>query len=359
MYVILDIETTGGKYNEEGITEIAAYKFDGHEIVDQLITLVNPEKEIQPFVVRLTGINNGMLKNAPKFHEIAKRIVEFTEDAIMVAHNANFDYRILKTEFRRLGFDFKRETLCTVELTKKLIPDLESYSLGKLCKILCIPVSNRHRAEGDALATVKLFKLLIDKDVDKEIIKSNIKQGVEKELPSKLQSILDDVPSKTGVFYAHKENGDILYIGEGKNMKRSVNKLFLKTSKKGKLLQESLSSVSYEETGNDLIGKLKYYNELMINKPNFNFYFPKKVGATALSNPNLLIIDKGRHTGEKSVVLVENDKLLGYCFVDLAYQIEHIEVLKSLLTPIKNSQMNRHVFKTYLQKNKVEKIVRF
>ncbi len=359
MYVILDIETTGGKYNEEGITEIAAYKFDGHEIVDQLITLVNPEKEIQPFVVRLTGINNGMLKNAPKFHEIAKRIVELTEGSIMVAHNANFDYRILKTEFRRLGFDFNRETLCTVELTKKLIPDLESYSLGKLCKTLCIPVSNRHRAEGDALATVKLFKLLIDKDVNKEIIKSNIKQGIGKELPSKLQNILDDVPSKTGVFYAHKENGDILYIGEGKNMKRSVNKLFLKTSKKGKLLQESLSSVSYEETGNDLIGKLKYYNELMINKPSFNFYFPKKVGITALSNPNLLIIDKGRHTGEKSVVLVENNILLGFCFVDLAYQIEHAEVLKSLLTPIKNSQMNRHVFKTYLQKNKVEKIVRF
>ena len=212
LYVILDIETTGGKFNEEGITEIAAYKFDGHEVVDQLITLVNPERDIQPFVVRLTGINNGMLKNAPKFYEIAKRLVELTEGCIVVAHNASFDYRILKTEFRRLGFDFTRETLCTVELSKKLIPDLESYSLGKLCKTLCIPVSNRHRAEGDALATVKLFKLLIDKDVDKEIIKANIKDGIEKELSSKLQNILDDVPSKTGVFYVHKENGDILYI---------------------------------------------------------------------------------------------------------------------------------------------------
>ena len=359
MYVILDIETTGGKFNEEGITEIAAYKFDGHEIVDQLITLVNPEKEIQPFVVRLTGINNGMLKNAPKFHEIAKRLVELTEDSIIVAHNASFDYRILKTEFRRLGFDFKRETLCTVELAKKLIPDLESYSLGKLCKTLCIPMSNRHRAEGDALATVKLFKLLIDKDVDKEIIKSNIKQGVEKELSSKLQNILDEVPSETGVFYAHKENGDILYIGEGKNMKKSVNKLFLKTSKKGKLLQNSIASVTYEETGNGLVSKLKFYNELMVNKPKFNFYMPKKVDTTSFSNPNLMIIDKGRNTTEKSVVLVENDILLGYCFVDLAYQIEHTEVLKSLLTPIENNLMNRHVFKSYLQKNKVEKIIRF
>jgi len=359
VYVILDIETTGGKYNEEGITEIAAYRFDGHEIVDQLITLVNPEKDIQPFVVRLTGINNGMLKNAPKFHEIAKRLVELTENAIIVAHNASFDYRILRTEFRRLGYDFQKETLCTVELTKKLIPGLDSYSLGKLCKTLCIPVSNRHRAEGDALATVKLFKLLIDKDTNKDIIKSNIKQGIEKELSSKLQTILDDTPSKTGVFYAHKENGDILYIGEGKNMKKSINKLFLKTSKKGKLLQNTLTSISYEETGNVLIAKLKYYNELLIHKPKFNFYYPKKQENTSFSNPNLMIVDKGRSTGEKSVILVENDILLGYCFVDLAYQIEHIEVLKSLLTPIKNNQTNRSIFKSYLQKNKVEKIIRF
>ena len=249
--------------------------------------------------------------------------------------------------------------LLAFPLAKKLIPDLESYSLGKLCKTLCIPMSNRHRAEGDAMATVKLFKLLIDKDSDKEIIKSNIKLGIEKELPSKLQTILDEIPSKTGVFYAHKENGDILYIGEGKDMKKSVNKLFFKTSKKGQLLQKLLNSVTYEECGNGLISKLKYYNELLVNKPKFNFYLPKKVEDTTFSNPNLMIIDKGRHTGEKSVILVENDILLGYCFVDLAYQIEHADVLKSLLTPIENSQMNRHVFKTYLQKNRVEKIVRF
>jgi len=103
LYAILDIETTGGKYNEEGITEIAIYKYDGHEVVDQFISLVNPERDIQPFVVNLTGINSNMLRNAPKFYEVAKRIVEITEDCILVAHNAQFDYRILCTEFRRLG----------------------------------------------------------------------------------------------------------------------------------------------------------------------------------------------------------------------------------------------------------------
>ena len=94
MYAILDIETTGGKFNEEGITEIAIYKFDGHTIVDQFISLVNPEKEIQQFVVGLTGINNKMLQNAPKFYEIAKRVIEITKDCTLVAHNTTFDYRI-------------------------------------------------------------------------------------------------------------------------------------------------------------------------------------------------------------------------------------------------------------------------
>ena len=122
MYAIIDIETTGGKFNDEAITEIAIYKFDGEKIVDQFISLVNPEKKIQPFVEKLTGINSKMLINAPKFFEIAKRIIEITEDCIIVAHNINFDYRILNIEFSRLGFKFNKATLCTVELSKSLIP---------------------------------------------------------------------------------------------------------------------------------------------------------------------------------------------------------------------------------------------
>ena len=164
MYAILDIETTGGKYNEEGITDIAIYQFNGHEITDQFISLINPERPIQEFVTKLTGINNKMLRNAPKFYEVAKRIVEITTDCIIVGHNAAFDYRILQTEFRRLGYDFVRTTLCTVELSERLIPNKESYSLGKLVRSLGIPVSDRHRASGDALATLKLFKYLLEKD---------------------------------------------------------------------------------------------------------------------------------------------------------------------------------------------------
>ncbi len=160
MYAILDIETTGGKFNEEGIIEIAIYKYDGHSIVDEFVSLVNPEKKIQDFVVRLTGINNKMLINAPKFYEIANRIIKITNGCTIVAHNSNFDYRILKTEYRHLGYDYNRDTICTIELSKKLIPNQNSYSLGKLCEAVGITINDRHRASGDALATVQLFKLL-------------------------------------------------------------------------------------------------------------------------------------------------------------------------------------------------------
>jgi len=211
LYAILDIETTGGKYNEEGITEIAIYKFDGHEIVDQFSSLVNPEKNIQPFVVNLTGINNKMLYNAPKFYEVAKRIIEITEDCILVAHNAQFDNRILTTEFARLGYSFEKEIVCTVELSKKLLPDLPSYSLGKLVRSLGIPIADRHRAQGDAKATVELFKLLLEKDIKKEIISSIVRKDPKKQLEPKLLDIINTLPTTTGVYYMHRKNGKINY----------------------------------------------------------------------------------------------------------------------------------------------------
>lgn len=270
MYAILDIETTGGQFNEEGITEIAIYKFDGHDVVDQFISLVNPEKEIQPFVVKLTGINNAMLRSAPKFYEIAKRIIEITEDCIIVAHNSSFDYRILRTEFNRLGYDFIRPTLCTVELSKKLIPGMESYSLGKLVRALGIPVTDRHRANGDALATVKLFKLLLSKDTEKEILISSIKAEIKSGLSPKLLDIIEGLPHKTGIYYIHNEKGDLIYIGKSKNIKKRVNQHFTGKTNKSKKIQLEVFAVTHEETGSELIALLKESEEIKINKPIYN-----------------------------------------------------------------------------------------
>ena len=270
MYAILDIETTGGQFNEEGITEIAIYKFDGHEIVDQFISLVNPEIPIQPFVVKLTGINNAMLRSAPKFFEVAKRIIEMTNDCVLVAHNADFDYRILRTEFRRLGYDFNQKTLCTVELSKKLMPEQASHSLGKLVRSLGIPMADRHRASGDAMATVKLFKMLLDKDLEKEIVKELIKTEVQKGIAPKLLNIVESLPSRTGVYYIHNKEGKIIFIGKSKNIKKRVNQHFTGITRSAKKIQTEVFTVTYEETGTELIAVLKEAEEIKINRPIYN-----------------------------------------------------------------------------------------
>jgi len=176
LFSILDLETTGGKFNKEGITEIAIYKFDGIKIIDEFISLINPQIPIQPYVQELTGINNKMLLTAPKFYQVCKRVLEITDNTILVAHNASFDYRMLKVEFNRLGYRFNIPQICTVNLSKKLIPDMDSYKLGKLVKSLGISISNRHRASGDALATVELFKLLLQKDKNNDILSNIIKR---------------------------------------------------------------------------------------------------------------------------------------------------------------------------------------
>ncbi|NVK51471.1 MAG: DNA polymerase III subunit epsilon [Flavobacteriaceae bacterium] len=359
MYAILDIETTGGKFNKEGITEIAIYKFDGQEIVDQFISLINPEREIQPFVVQLTGINNEMLKSAPKFFEVAKRIIEITKDCTLVAHNTTFDYRILKTEFDRLGYDFKSDTLCTVELSRKLIPDKSSYSLGKLCRSLGIPTSNRHRAAGDALATVQLFKLLLSKDSSKTIIENSVKHFDARKLKEKLTNLLADIPKAIGVYYLHKDNGKIIFMGKGNNIKNDINNQFIKDTKRGVKIQEKTTSISYELTGNLLITSLKYYLELEINKPRYNIKSKKRILHSSFNSENMLLIDKGRTVEEHSVILIENNEVQGYCFTNLAFQENQLEILKNLITPIENKALAKTIVKNYLRSKKVLKIIRF
>ena len=453
MYAILDIETTGGQFNEEGITEIAIYKFDGHEVIDQFISLVNPEKPIQPFVVKLTGINNAMLRSAPKFHEVAKRIVEITQDCILVAHNTSFDYRILRTEFNRLGYDFVKPTLCTVELSQKLIPGQASYSLGKLVRSLGIPATDRHRASGDAMATVKLFKMLLAKDTEKEILIGLIKAEIKKGLSPKLLDIVESMPTRTGIYYIHNEKGDLIYIGKSRNIKKRINQHFTGTSGKSKKLQHDVFAVTYEETGSELIALLKESEEIKINKPIYNRAQRKSIFQYALyvekdengylalkvqkadgrkkeitsfttlqegknflfkinaehqlcqkinglyetkngcfqlkikecngacigkespeiynervtefinkmkfENNNMVIIDRGRTVDERSAVLIENGIYKGYCFYDLNYQINNIEILTNIIIPMQNNRDTRTIIQGYLRRHKVIRIVKF
>ena len=270
MYAILDIETTGGDYDQEGITEIAIYQYDGYKITDQFCSLINPKKQIQPFVKKLTGINEKMLRNAPVFFEVAKRIVEITKDCIIVAHNAAFDYRILKTEFKRLGYAYERKTICTINLSKELLPDQKVFSLGKLASNLGIPFSERHRAFGDAQATLKLFELLIEKDVGKNIIREHTKILKNNKTPKRYLKIIDKLPSKMGIYYVLDADNEIIYIGKSKNIKQSVIQDLTASNKKSIIIQNKISKVSFSISGGELITHLKQQNEIKINRPKLN-----------------------------------------------------------------------------------------
>lgn len=164
MFAIIDIETTGQSYKFGKITEIALYQHNGQEVTNSYSTLINPEMDIPYFITELTGINNDMVKNAPKFYQVAKTIVEMTQGRTFVAHNVSFDYKFIQEEYRKLGYTYDRKTMCTVKLSRKLLPGHNSYSLGKLCSDLGIGINGRHRAAGDALATVELFEILLKKN---------------------------------------------------------------------------------------------------------------------------------------------------------------------------------------------------
>ncbi len=273
MYAILDVETTGGNALHDKITEIAIYLHDGKTIVDEFTSLINPECNIPYYITRLTGIDNEMVKAAPKFYEIAKDIIRFTEGTTIVAHNALFDYSFITSEYKSLGYSFSRDYLCTVRLSRKLIPGYRSYSLGNLCESLNIPLKNRHRAGGDALATVKLFELLISRDPDKKLINSLVRNDhVHLRFPPEFdRTILDKLPESAGVYYFYNQDNNIIYIGKSNNIKKRVLMHFSnKQTRKAIELRNSIRDITFEVTGSELVALLLESDEIKKRQPLFN-----------------------------------------------------------------------------------------
>ena len=160
VYVVLDVETTGGKAGTDRITEIGALKVQAGEVLDTFSTLINPQRHIPSFISRLTGISNSMVADAPTFADIADKLAEFLQGAVFVAHNAKFDYGFIRSEFARCELPFDMPQLCTVVNMRRYYPGLKSYSLGNLCQQFDIPLTNHHRALADATATVELLKMI-------------------------------------------------------------------------------------------------------------------------------------------------------------------------------------------------------
>ncbi len=271
MYAIVDIETTGNGYKGSKITEISIFLFDGKKIIDEYTTLINPESNIPAFITNLTGITNAMVQQAPKFYEVAKQIEEFTQDAIFVAHNVNFDYNIIQAEFKSLGFDYKRKKLCTVRLSRKLIPGLPSYSLGNICSSEGIPIAARHRAKGDAEATVELFRRLITRD-DQFIINSFLNpRSRQATLPPLLQKeTVDKLPETPGVYYFKDAQKTVIYVGKANNIKQRVISHFYDKKKKEITMCLETADISYTETGSELLALLLESSEIKERYPKYN-----------------------------------------------------------------------------------------
>lgn len=272
LYAIVDIETTGGDFKNDRITEIAIAVHDGNKVIRKFESLVNPQKPITPFVQNLTGITNDMVENAPHFFEIAKDVVEITEGAVFVAHNVGFDYTIIKRQFEELGYTYSRKKMCTAKLAKKFFPELPKHSLSFLIDHLGITVENRHRAMDDVLATVVVFeKMLTNKDASthfKEFIDFGTKTS---HLPDGLDiEDLHDLPSKSGVYFFYGENDHLLYVGKANNIKKRVFQHFRNHSKKSFTFLKRVKRIDTEVTGSELIALIKedYYIKTLM--PEYN-----------------------------------------------------------------------------------------
>jgi len=275
MYAIVDIETTGGRPDNDRITEIAIIIHDGEKVVETFSSLINPECSIPYNITMLTGISNDMVRDAPKFYEVAKSIHELLHNKVFVAHNVRFDYGFVKAAFKDLGANYASQTLCTVRLSRKTFPGYPSYSLGKICAHLDIEIKNRHRALGDAEATAILFDKILKQNnhnIEGEWLASEQKLT---SLPPLLdKTVFENIPErKTGVYYFHDQFGNVIYVGKGNDIKKRITQHFslnIKGSRRSILLKAEIADISYEETGSELIALLLESDEIKKIKPTYN-----------------------------------------------------------------------------------------
>ncbi len=272
LYTIVDIETTGNGIKGNKITEISIFKYDGDTVVDEFTSLVNPQCDIPYFITGLTGIDSYMVQNAPTIDEIAPKIEAITAGSIFVAHSVNFDYNVIKNEFKDLGREFVRKKLCTVRLSRRLFPGYHSYSLGKLCSALEIPLTDRHRARGDAMATTLLFQKLINVDGATAVFKTFLNaRSQEATLPPALsRSVLQKIPEAPGVYYFKNKKGEVIYVGKAINLKKRVLGHFYDKATKEVQLCNETADITYELSGSEIVALLMESAEIKHRFPKYN-----------------------------------------------------------------------------------------
>jgi DNA polymerase-3 subunit epsilon len=273
MYAIVDIETTGGYAAAYGITEIAVFLHDGKKVVKHFETLIHPQQSIPRYITALTGIDNSMVANAPAFEEIAEVLFELLNDNIFIAHNVNFDYSFIKHHLKAAGFELTAKKLCTVRLGRKIFPGLPSYSLGNLCRSLELPIDNRHRAGGDAKATVKLFEHYLANGADTHIDQMLKKSSADQWLPLQLtKADILQLPKGPGVYYFHDAKDKIIYVGKAINIKKRVSSHFTHNDgdRKRQNLLRTIVKISFKECATELEALVLESTEIKRLWPKYN-----------------------------------------------------------------------------------------
>ncbi|MEQ3664904.1 MULTISPECIES: exonuclease domain-containing protein [unclassified Olleya] len=283
IYTIIDVETSGSKNK---ITEISIFKYDGTQVIDEFTSLVNPEVYIPDFITSLTGIDNATVADAPTFAEVANAILAITEGTTFVAHNVNFDYNVIRNEFKALGIEFNRKKLCTVRLSRKLLPGHKSYSLGKLCKSLNINIVDRHRARGDAEATVVLFEMLLNQEETEKVFAEFLKKSSkEATLPSHLPTtVFNNLPNSAGIYYFKNKKGQIIYIGKAKDIKKRVLSHFYSKAQKSLDLCRNTADIDFELSGSGIIALLMEDAAIKQHYPEYNVVSKRTPKAYAIFN---------------------------------------------------------------------------
>lgn len=265
LYAVVDIETTGGYASGNGITEIAILIHDGVSVINSFETLINPKQYIPDHIEALTGISNDMVEHAPVFSDVASEIYDLLQDKVFVAHNVNFDFSFIKHNLGEAGYDLQCNKLCTVRLSRKILPGHKSYSLGKLCAALKISLNNHHRAGGDAKATAELLSMLLQNDSEGLIPQSLKLKSREQVLPPNLpKSEIEKLPLNPGVYYFKDQKGKVIYIGKAKSLKKRVCSHF-SGNNAGKQRQDFLKniySVDFEVCGTELMAFIMEATEI-------------------------------------------------------------------------------------------------
>jgi DNA polymerase-3 subunit epsilon len=274
LYAIVDIETTGGYAAAHGITEISIQIFDGNKVVEKFETLINPCQPIPYFIQAMTGIDNDMVANAPRFEEVAAKIQGLLSEKVFVAHNVNFDYSFIKSHLAAAGFELNTKKLCTVRLSRKIFPGFASYSLGKLCRSLEIEIERQHRAGGDAEATVKVFHKLLQNDPNQHIAKSLLRNSKEQILPPNVpKEDFERLPYLPGVYYFHDAKGKVIYVGKAKNIRNRINNHFSNNSdsRQRQNFLRFVHAISFQVTATELMACILESAEIKRLWPVFNY----------------------------------------------------------------------------------------